>query len=207
MTKKVIIKTNIESQLNTETIVAAALARRISALRGASNLTFDALAARAGVSKGALVQIEQGNSNPSISTLCRLAVALGVSVADLVAPPDEVNSAVWLVEKNEARILWRGPNGGFAVLLAGTLGPDMLELWRWEMKPDEVWESSSHSRGTREIIHVTRGKLVLLVDDNKSIVAAGTSAIALTDRPHTYANQSNATVEFYMTVHEPVKVP
>ena len=207
MTKKVIIKTNIETQSSAESIVSAAVAIRVSRLRSDSNLTFDALAARAGVSKGALVQIEQANSNPSISTLCRLAAALGVSVADLVAPADEVNAAVWLVEKNDARILWRGPNGGSAVLLAGTLGPDMLELWRWEMKPEEVWESRSHSRGTREIIYVTRGKLVLLIDEKKVVVAAGTSAIALTDRPHTYANQSNATVEFYMTVHEPVKVP
>ncbi len=207
MTKKVIIKTNTETQSSAETLVSATVARRVAGLRSASNLTFDALAARAGVSKGALVQIEQGNSNPSISTLCRLAVALGVSVADLVAPADEANAAVWLVEKNESRILWRGPHGGCAVLLAGTLGPDMLELWRWEMKPGEFWESSSHSKGTREIIHVTRGKLALQIDGKKTLVSAGSSAIALTDRPHTYANQTKSTVEFYMTVHEPVKVP
>ena len=77
--------------------MAAAVAQRISSLRKAQDLTFDALAMRAGVSKGTLVQIEQERANPSISTLCRLAAALGVSVADLVAPASEAQSMVSLV--------------------------------------------------------------------------------------------------------------
>ncbi|MEQ1524917.1 MAG: helix-turn-helix transcriptional regulator [Aestuariivirga sp.] len=85
MTKKVNIKRDEDSGQSSETAIAAAVANRISALRKAQDLTFDALARRAGVSKGTLVQIEQERANPSIATLCRLAAALGVSVAELVA--------------------------------------------------------------------------------------------------------------------------
>lgn len=183
--------------------MAAAVARRISALRKAQDMTFDALARRAGVSKGTLVQIEQERANPSISTLCRLAAALGVSVADLVAAVPQSQNLVSLVEAGDARRLWTGPHGGSAMLLAGTRGPDMLELWQWEMQPGERFDASRHGRGTREIIHVTRGRLFLEVEGQGTIIAAGTTAIASTDRPHAYVNPGKSSVRFLMTVHEP----
>lgn len=207
MTKKVNIKDDGNSGQSSETAITAAVANRISALRKAQNLTFDALARRAGVSKGTLVQIEQERANPSIATLCRLAAALGVSVAELVAPEGEAQSSVHVIRAEDARILWNGPHGGSAVLLAGTKGPDMLEMWQWELKPGERFEASRHGRGTRELIHVTSGKLFLEVEGQGTIVAVGATAIAQTDRPHGYANLGKSPVHFVMTVHEPASAP
>ena len=207
MTKKVNMKRDEFAWTASESTVTATVANRISALRKAQDLTFDALARRAGVSKGTLVQIEQERANPSIATLCRLATALGVSVAELVAPAGEVQCSVNIVKADDARILWRGPQGGSAVLLAGTKGPDMLEIWRWELKPGERFEASRHGRGTRELIHVTSGKLFLEVEGQGTIVAVGSTAVAKTDRPHSYANLGKSPVHFVMTVHEPVSAP
>jgi transcriptional regulator with XRE-family HTH domain len=192
---------------NPEAAMGAAVAQRISSLRKAQDLTFDALALRARVSKGTLVQIEQERANPSISTLCRLAAALGVSVADLVAPASEAQSMVSLVSESETRRLWTGPHGGSAVLLAGTAGPDMLEMWQWELKPGERFDASRHGRGTRELIHVTSGRLFLEVEGKGTIVGSGTTAIALTDRPHAYSNPGKSSVRFFMTVDEPASAP
>ncbi len=207
MTKKVNKALTPSGGLTFEDAMAAAVARRISALRKAQDFTFDALARRAGVAKGTLVQIEQERANPSISTLCRLAAALGVSVADLVSPGSEAQSTVSVVGASEARRLWTGPHGGSAVLLAGTTGPDMLEMWHWELRPGERFEASRHGRGTREIIHVTSGRLVLEVDEKGTIIAAGATAIALTDRPHAYSNLGKSSVQFFMTVDEPATAP
>jgi transcriptional regulator with XRE-family HTH domain len=187
--------------------MAAAVARRISSFRKAQDFTFDVLARRAGVSKGTLVQIEQERANPSISTLCRLAAALGVSVADLVEPTSEAQSTVSLVGASSVRRLWAGPHGGSAVLLGGTTGPDTLELWRWELKPGERYDASRHGRGTRELIHVTSGRLVLEVEGNGTIIAAGATAIARTDQPHAYSNPGKSSVRFFMAVHEPITAP
>lgn len=188
-----------------EATIAALVAERIGSLRREKKLSFDALSQLAGVSKGTLVQIEQQRANPSISTLCRLAAALEVSVADLVAPPGIGAQAVTLVNRAQARRLWTGPEGGAAVLLAGTTGPDMLEIWDWVLMPDERFEAAAHGRGTRELLHVTEGSLVLEVDGATHLIAAGMSAITLTDRPHAYANSANEPVRFSMTVHEPPK--
>jgi transcriptional regulator with XRE-family HTH domain len=187
--------------------MALAVAQRISSLRRTQNLTFDALALRSGVSKGTLVQIEHERANPSISTLCRLAAALGVSVADLVSPPDEVQSMVSVAGANDARTLWTGPRGGSAVFLAGTTGADMLEIWQWELKPGERYEATRHGRGTRELIHVTSGRLLLDVEGQTTVVAAGATAIAQTDRQHAYTNSGKSSVRFFMTVHEPLSAP
>jgi transcriptional regulator with XRE-family HTH domain len=186
-----------------EASIAAAVAERIAGLRRARALSFDALAQRAGVSKGTLVQIEQQRANPSISTLCRLAAALGVSVADLVAPLVSDTKAVTVLSATEARRLWSGPMGGSAVLLAGTAGPDMLEIWQWVLMPCERFEAAAHGPGTREMLHVTQGKLTLVVDGATHVITGGSSAIALTDRPHAYANNDPVPLHFTMTVHEP----
>lgn len=185
--------------------VTALVAERIASLRRDRKLSFDALAQLAGVSKGTLVQIEQQRGNPSISTLCRLAAALDVSVADLVAPPGTGARPVTLVRAPEARRLWRGPKGGSAVLLAGTAGPDMLEIWTWVLMPAERFEAAIHGKGTRELLHVTEGCLALAVEGTTHLVSAGTSVIALTDRRHAYSNPGQGPVRFTMTVHEPTQ--
>jgi quercetin dioxygenase-like cupin family protein len=79
----------------------------------------------------------------------------------------------------------------------------MLEIWTWVLMPGEHFEASVHGPGTRELIHVTEGSLALEVDGQSSIVAAGATAIALTDRPHAYRNPANVPVRFTMVVHEP----
>jgi quercetin dioxygenase-like cupin family protein len=79
----------------------------------------------------------------------------------------------------------------------------MLEIWNWVLMPGESFEAAVHGAGTRELIHVTEGTLALTVDGATHLVAAGGSAIALTDRPHSYANPGKEPLRFTMTVHEP----
>lgn len=57
----------------------------IRALRVSHELTLPALADRAGISKGLLSQIETDEkSNPSLSTLCKIAGGLGLTAADIL---------------------------------------------------------------------------------------------------------------------------
>jgi transcriptional regulator with XRE-family HTH domain len=187
-------------------LLNGAIARRIAVLRKGKQQTFDQLAVRSGVSKGMLVQIEQGRANPSIATLCRLAAGLGVSVADLMLVADEPRSPVQVVASDETRILWKGPKGGSAALLIGSDGPDMLELWNWTLQPGERYEARPHSVGTLELVHVQQGSLALEVDGVVTMVAAGASAFAHTDRPHAYACGGRKRVLFSMVVFEPTSI-
>lgn len=179
-----------------------AIARRVAALRKSGQLTFDALAARSDISKGMLVQIEQGRANPSISTLCKLAAGLRVSVADLVNGADQASRAVRIVPPGTAPVLWQGPKGGSATLLVGAEGPDMLELWDWCLMPGERFESRPHPAGTQELLNVIEGTLALEIDGRSHLVAAGASASARTDCAHAYASHGKKKVRFSMVVYE-----
>ncbi|NJC06431.1 transcriptional regulator with XRE-family HTH domain [Sphingomonas kaistensis] len=184
-------------------LVSKAIQSRIGSTRRERGLTFDQLAALSGVSKGMLVQIEQGKANPSIGILCKVASALRVSVAELVETPGASPSPVRSISPHDTTTLWSGPNGGSAVLLVGTEGPDMLELWHWELHPGERFEAQPHSRGTRELLHVTQGTLELEVDGVSYPLLKGGSAVAQTERPHAYACRGSSVTKFTMVVFEP----
>lgn len=179
-----------------------AIARRVGALRKGSQLTFDELAARSDISKGMLVQIEQGRANPSISTLCKLAAALRVSVADLVSAGEDANRAVRIVAPGTSPVLWQGPKGGAATLLVGSEGPDMLELWDWRLLPGERFEARPHPAGTQELLHVVEGTLALEVDGRTHLLGPGTAAFARTDCAHAYACHGKKSTRFSMVVYE-----
>jgi transcriptional regulator with XRE-family HTH domain len=180
--------------------VLAALAAEMRSRRQARRLSLDALAARSGVSKGMLVQIENGATNPSIGTLCRVAAALGASVADLVDAAPASRAAV--VVASAPRVLWRGRHGGRATLLVGSSGPDMLELWEWELRPRERYDAIAHPLGTLELVHVTHGRLALIVGSTSCTVPTGGAAAAFTDRPHAYACIGARPARFTMVVQE-----
>lgn len=181
--------------------VAAGLAGNVARLRRARQLSLDALARRSGVSKGMLVAIEGGGANPSIGTLCRVAMALGASVAELVEVGDA--APVRLVPPAEAARLWTGPAGGSGVLLAGTPGPGMLELWLWQMHPGERYAGDPHPAGTEELLHVLAGALALEVEGARHLIPGGSSVAARTDRPHAYECAGAEPVRFVMVVSEP----
>ena len=166
--------------------VTAALSRKVRALRLGRRLTLDALAARAAVSKGMLVQIEQGRTNPSLATLCRLANALGVSLTQLldVGPPDVVQVA----RRDDSVVLWEGEHGGEGRLLAGADEPRSLELWEFRLEPGETHQADPQSPGTVELVHVLAGHLTLCVGDESAEVPAGQTAVLRPDRDHHYRN-------------------
>lgn len=197
MTKKVNLPTDDGADIAR---VNEAVSSRIKQFRSEKKISLDELSRRAGVSKGMLVDIEGCKANPSIALLCRIAAAMGVSVADFVnvatTPP------VHLISADEIPELWRGDRGGSARLVAGTSGPDMLELWQWQMHPGERFESTGHPTGTSELLFVTRGSLTLSVDGSDYAIAEGCSAVARTDLPHAYSCCGNTVVEFTMTVYE-----
>mgnify|MGYP000450018513 FL=1 len=180
--------------------VSLAVANRIRNWRKDKKLSLDELSRRASVSKGMLVEIEKGAANPSIAILCKLAAALGVSVADIVNVSSE--PVVHVIEKQAIPVLWQGAKGGSARLLAGTAGPDMIELWQWEMQPGGTLLFTGAPAGTCELLHVNEGVLSLTVGETVTQVEAGASAVAKTEAAHGYGNEGDTVLRFTMTVAE-----
>lgn len=191
------ISNEIKSDVNQ---VSEAVARNLKEQRRNHKLSLEQLSRRCGVSKGMLSEIESGKANPSIAVLCRISAALGLSVADLVDVSEPL--PVHVIQASEIPNLWAGPGGGSARLLSGTSGPNMVELWKWELFPGERFESQAHPPHTMELFHVESGTLTLGVQNREFVIPAGCSAVAKTDVSHTYRNAHDALLVFYMTVAE-----
>lgn len=180
--------------------VTAVVAATVRALRTGRKWSLDELAGRSGVSKGMLVQIEAGRTNPSIGTLVRVADAFGVTVAQLIEPPATPGFRV--IAADEPVVLWRGPAGGTCRLLCGLTDP-YVELWEWVLEPGEVHRSDDHASGTREMMHVLAGAVTVSAEGTERRVAAGETAVFRGDRPHGYRNDGAVTARATMAVTMP----
>jgi transcriptional regulator with XRE-family HTH domain len=181
-----------------EAVVSAAVARHVRALRQARKWSLDELAGRSGVSRGMVVQIEGGRTNPSIGTLCRLAEAFGVNLAALLETPLE--PPVRVMGADQPPVLWRGADGGTGRLLGGV---NETELWDWRMEPGERLVSGDHSPGTRELMHVRAGGMVVTVDGVDHPVAEGETIDFAADRSHGYRNDGSVVAVSTMVVVTP----
>jgi transcriptional regulator with XRE-family HTH domain len=178
--------------------LAGAVASTLQALRTERGWSLDQLAARSGVSKGVLVAIEQGRSNPNLATLARLGDAFGVPVTRLVEVGDE--PLVRITGPDERRVLWHGPSGGRGTILGATDPPWATELWRWELRSGEEFGGDAHVPGTREMASVERGSLTLSVAGETYRVLSGQSVRFSGARPHRYSNTGEEDVVLTMVV-------
>jgi transcriptional regulator with XRE-family HTH domain len=183
------------------TDVPMAVAHNVRSHRAARGWSLDTLAARSGVSKGVLVALERGSGNPNLGTLIRVAESLGLPITALVEGGDA--PAVRVVPADRQLRLWEGPAGGTGTLLASTDPPHAIELWRWDLRPGEVRESSAHATGVRELINVESGVLRITVDDDVHRVPAGSSAVMPGDRRHSYAAEGSRAARFVLAVLVP----
>lgn len=181
--------------------VAAAIARNARDLRGERQWSLEQLAARSGVSKGMLVQIEQARTNPSIGTLCRIADAFGVGLAQLVEL--SAGSTVRVVDASEVVRLWEGADGSAGDLLVGTDRSEHVELWRWHLAAGDDHDSEGHHPGTRELLAVLAGTLTLEVDGVDHRVETGGAVLFDADRPHRYRNDHKRALDLVLVVVQP----
>ena len=173
---------------------AVGVGRRVRRARTGRGWSLETLAARSGVGKGALVALEGGAGNPTLSTLVRVADGLGVSLVGLLGDAPEPPLRTWSAE--EATLLWTGERGSTAHLLGGADSPApsgaaptgaVLELWRYALVEGEGRATSSHTPGTRELAHVLSGRLRVDSGPLAVQVGAGGCARLSGDEPHRYS--------------------
>ena len=164
------------------------------------NWTLDVAAARLGVSRRLLVQIEAGQANPSLSTLLAIAAGFDVSLVELLSGGDKPSITVQ-PDNAAAPVLWAGEHGGEARLLVGS---EPLELWEWTLAPGDERATDAHRTGSREALLVTTGAVTLVVGAGDPVtLRVGQSALFRADEPHSYRNDGHKPASFVLAVHEP----
>lgn len=149
------------------------VAGNLTRLRGSRGLTLSRLAELAGISKGTLSALEQGNGNPTIVTLWALADALAVSFGALVEGADTS-----VPDINE---------GVHVRLLAREDGPPRLESYLLTLEAGAVREAVGHGLRVDERVIVLQGQVRAGELGATRMLAAGVEWTFDGARPHLYA--------------------
>ena len=127
--------------------------------RKEKKLTISALAAKVNVSPSVLSTLERTSRGASVLLLRAIAEALGVTVTQLTASPDEIVEAV--VRKGEGRML---PSLGKGIRIHELAsGPRMMDCQEWTLAPGAASEGFYRHEG-EEFIRVLQGSFEIEVD-------------------------------------------
>ena len=173
----------------------AHIGSELRARRRAAGLTAQELAARAAVSRRMLTQVEQGQANPSLVTVDKLARALGTDFAALAGA-----GATEPVAPGHPVEVWRGAAGGSATLHVTSAQLGGPELWDWVLAPGDRYQAEPDPPGSEELLLVLAGTLTLEVDRRSVTLASGASARLASDRAYAYANPGAEPVRFARVV-------
>jgi transcriptional regulator with XRE-family HTH domain len=175
--------------------VLAHVAGNVRRLRGGLGLSQGALAERAGVSRRMIVGIEGGEANVSLSTLDRLAQALGVSFSEVVRPPDAVDN------RRIDSLAWRGRSAESRATLLGTVPAEReAELWTWALAPGERYPAEADAGAWHEMLCVVEGELTVEQQSGVQLVKAGDFLIFTSDRPYAFVNAGDVVTRFVRNV-------
>lgn len=167
--------------------------------REALGLSVRTLAAKAGFSPSFISQVENGQASPSIASLERLGLVLGLTLSQLFAAADprmfmvvragqrKSLSSAW----SRARIESLGASGS-----ATWLEPVMITL-----DPQGSSGKKLHSKTEEEFAIVFEGQALLNLDGQEYRLERGDSALIPANVSHRWVNESTKPVSILFVTH------
>lgn len=163
------------------------LGQHLQQIRHQQGLSLSQLADKAGMAKSNLSRLEQGNGNPTLDTIWRLAVQLKMPFSELIAPLNrtlgEAGVKVKLIEQGQDI-------------------PKVDAYWM-SLSPYSTRDAEPHAPGTSETITLISGKLDAGTLDNIHSLHAGETCTFMADKYHRYVTTNNsATFLVTITYHQ-----
>lgn len=163
--------------------------------RAELDMSQTALAEASGISRRMIVAVEHGDANISLSSLDKLASALGVDFVELVKDPNRTT------RENINEITWRGNNPeSVATLLGSVPAATEAQMWHWCLGAGDRYEAEPDPAGWHEMLFVTDGTLTIRLSGVDTDYSAGTFAIYSSAQNYTYMNKKNKPVTFIRNV-------
>lgn len=161
------------------------VATSLRELREARGISMRTLATKSGLSANALSMIERGKTSPSVSTLYKLADALGVSITAFFGTETEKKQIVFLKQDERTRMSFT--RGLFEALggeqFVGRVEPFMLTL-------ESGASSGPHSivHSGHEFVFCLRGQLDYTVEKQVFHLTVGDSLLFASRLQHKWKN-------------------
>ncbi|MDB9776907.1 XRE family transcriptional regulator [Alphaproteobacteria bacterium] len=162
---------------------------RLGNLRKRKKMTLDGLSSRSGVSKSILSQIERNISNPTVSTMVRIADALEETLSSFFMNIDDIKSSPIETSKQTPIINSKDGLCELSILGAGET-VSWLQWYQLTMKPKGQLSSKSHGSNTFENITVISGEVIVHLKKQSEILKIGDTFRFPTNQEHTLINKS-----------------
>jgi len=174
------------------------IANNLKEIRELRKLSLDKVADLTGVSKSMLGQIERGESNPTISTVWKIANGLKISFTDLI---NTHKSGTILIRRSEIEPLIE--DGGRYRLYPVFPYEDnrRFEIYSIDIEKDGYLNSEAHREGTEEYLTVFQGQATIIVNREEHIISKGDSIRFKADKPHGYYNAGDEPVIISMVIY------
>lgn len=174
------------------------IGRRLRAIRLAQGLSLEACAVRCGVSKPMLVQIERALSNPTVSTLWKIAEGLKVPFTAFI---EETEDEASLVKRTELSPIHED-SGRFEVYPVFPMnGARPFEIYEVRLKPGCDYRAKAHPGRVEEFLWVTEGNMVVELGGRAHELVAGEGLRFAADRPHRYINNGGREAALVMVIY------
>ena len=178
----------------------ALVGENLRAERTARSWSLDELAAQAGISRTLLGQIELGRTTPSIGVVWKIAQALGVPFATLLAhPAPRIGTTLTTRAKANKLSSADGRFSSRALFSPGdATAAEFYELW---LAPHSRDDADPHRPGTRENLVVVTGQLELRWGSESMVLQRGDCITFAADQPHSYINDSSEECWMYLVMN------
>ena len=158
---------------------------RLKELREARNISMRTLATKSSLSANALSMIERGKTSPSVSTLYKLADAMGISITAFFGPESDKRQVVFL--KSDERTRMSFTRGVFEALggeqFVGRVEPFMLTMESSATSGPHTMSHTGH-----EFVFCLRGQLDYQVEKEVFRLSAGDSLLFAAQLKHKWRN-------------------
>lgn len=163
-----------------------ALGERIRDERLKRRISLEDLAARSGVSRSMLSDVERGAKVPSVLVLDGIATGLGTSIARLLG--EEHRERVILLRRADQDVA-RDPSGWERRILSPVLPDVEFEFMRTTLGPGvDAGAFLPHAYASREYVAIERGRLLLTLDHVPYTLYPGDSMYYAGDCIHAFVN-------------------
>lgn len=152
--------------MSPNTLIADAIRRE----RQIAQLSLSALAAKAGLAKSTLSQLEAGRGNPNVETLWAIATALDIPFSALF---EQASSQQALLRASDGVSLSTEASGFVTVLLDRCPPDRRRDLYRVALAPGAVRLAQPHPRGTLEHAFLCQGRVRLGPSEDQIEIGPG----------------------------------
>lgn len=179
----------------------ALIGQRLKSIRLSKGLSLDRVAELTGVSKPMLGQIERAHSNPTVSTLWKIAEGLKVPFSSFI---EETPKSIKLVKEEDITPIIEDNERYEVFPIFPTENGKPFEIYSVKMKPGCSYSSNPHPIGVEEYLWVTEGVLNLSCLDQHHTLKKSEGIRFRADVLHRYENPTDQSTSLIMVIHYPV---